>query len=1453
MAADVWTHSGGNLEYAGDFNWWMSFTANASKIAGTSVLGFCFCANLLLLCGYLISRLSLSTIPAGVRSVSLRGSLAFQEALLPVALLSLLSVCGSIDFCTAARVSFDACVQLLSSRLVVTPSLSSVVVCFDGCLAARVAFDTCVQAVANFAASCWAGLLLCSEPLLDIGTLTFTWFLVISCGLCCVLLLITRVAGSLWYPKKIMQCNEMNSLGILSPYVLLVSASWASEFARAFSHACVNTVFWWPLHALCKNFCGFFMQLPAWLASGRACFPCTGSLLLWFCMLLAVVWTLRPVLVHRAAFHWAFAALCRRLRRPHRSPSCGRRLVLWTPVLQMSGLVVVAARTASRTRLPERRHLPRRSLARIICTCVVFMLWWCLVLRPLPCAKRHVRGSVDPLLGGGKSAQKQLQQLAATVNRLVNAVRDLQHQQSGSPNPRRPRKPKPKALSRPAPSSPSLGHQPPASCLWDRLQVLFTIADASGVVPSDEAIRTTMRQMLTATPAETVSTSRVTAPNPSPDKPPKGSAKAKACPKSAPKKPGSAPKPPKPDREKPSFAQLLKGSGPSKSERKPPKPQLVQQGWDAKCCFVSVKALHSLPDESAPLVVVVHALEELQELRDWAAASKPTRPVSCVDFASTDCSEGAEFHDVLVRQSNSPAIMSRRAVLHSITSQAPKPNSLKPKAEFQDKKGPEDAKLPETAVLRLTFAKEYADPTRYEDALKRPQALPSLLMPSIAVKILRTFAVATYEGEITCLVSIRASDMEIFFKQKLCPGGFVAPQRSSKSTVLWISRDPKQSPGQYLASARKAAEDTPSAYLAYRPGGRANLGIRAATPPKGVAGTIAPRWTLAGAPKTWIPEDVQTWLQAHGFKDAQQIQRATAESWFFRAWPDDGAGTAVYASGLVVAPAAVKPQSRPKANATAAPVWGARPLKGNAETASKAPPLSTAAKTQTQPDQAEVAATAMDTPDADVRDRSRSPAAGRNKPNHEPKPAATESVQQPGPRPALPHGRFYTPVECGGEGDCAYTSIARAMAMHSDSKPDEKDLKPQGKLQGYLRCEAAKYIRENPSVFENLDPTADGTPDELASKVAKSGTWADSIALFALAHKIGVQLRIWAFDVEQHAWVLYLVGPEPPEEPAPKSRKKKKDSLKVIWLKLEDQHYQWLKPVGQDWRMETALPQHVVKVDMTGRGLSSQLCGAGARSKASGRSCARLLGLAALSKSSGSGGSAACRRLLGLKAATTRDGASSAAQALGLPKPSKRGATSSCSEAPTLPEEASVFEKYRVGDLYICKCGWRPPVKGLTNAQIAFRARQHWRHCAGKLPPSAASQQVRQRVARAAWCNPALKRAEAENRYRAWYKKLKGKWLDAACTPCFEDPHAISLPKRGIISYQYRCTRCSNVKSLGDTQRWPCRCRDKAKGVTYKSWAVKIKGPEKALSLMSRINETARRFRAKVKQRQAES
>ena len=104
----VWTHSGGSLEYGGDFNWWMSFTAVASKIAGTSVLGVCLCATLLLVCGYLINRLSLWTIPSGARSVPLRGPIAFLEALLLLALLSLLSVCASFDFCTAARVSFEA-------------------------------------------------------------------------------------------------------------------------------------------------------------------------------------------------------------------------------------------------------------------------------------------------------------------------------------------------------------------------------------------------------------------------------------------------------------------------------------------------------------------------------------------------------------------------------------------------------------------------------------------------------------------------------------------------------------------------------------------------------------------------------------------------------------------------------------------------------------------------------------------------------------------------------------------------------------------------------------------------------------------------------------------------------------------------------------------------------------------------------------------------------------------------------------------------------------------------------------------------------------------------------------------------------------------------------------------------------------------------------------------------
>ena len=325
------------------------------------------------------------------------------------------------------------------------------------------------------------------------------------------------------------------------------------------------------------------------------------------------------------------------------------------------------------------------------------------------------------------------------------------------------------------------------------------------------------------------------------------------------------------------------------------------------------------------------------------------------------------------------------------------------------------------------------------------------------------------------------------------------------------------------------------------------------------------------------------------------------------------------------------------------------------------------------------------------------------------------------------------------------------------------------------------------------------------------------------------------------------MGPDPPKSP-PSKRLKDEGSPPVIWLKLEDRHYQRLKPVGKDWRLEEAVPEHAVRVEAGDFG--PQLSGAGRTVTASSRalpkssasvrtqavsdsSCARLLGLhkvAPSTKGPASVATSGCRKLLGLQAAGSQDRQSTAGEALGLHKPNKLQLTH---------VEHAPHDNYQAGELYVCRCGWKPP-SGLTNAQRGYSARRHWRHCVGAPPPRAASQNVRQRVARKGWCNPVVKRLQAQARYLAWYKKLKGKWLDATCEGDPEAPETHSF--RAVVTHVYRCRRCSKVSSLSELRRFPCSKRNKSKGVTVANWISKWQGVEKALAHQDQTRSATRKF-----------
>ena len=201
--------------------------------------------------------------------------------------------------------------------------------------------------------------------------------------------------------------------------------------------------------------------------------------------------------------------------------------------------------------------------------------------------------------------------------------------------------------------------------------------------------------------------------------------------------------------------------------------------------------------------------------------------------------------------------------------------------------------------------------------------------------------------------------------------------------------------------------------------------------------------------------------------------------------------------------------------------------------------------------------------DAKTRERTRSP------------PPSKEASSQPAlPRPAMPHAASFSPLETGGEGDCAYTSVATGLAQMSGTDATEADLKPGGRLQGYLRCEAAKWIRGHPDLYGGSEAAA-----RFATRVATTGVWADTPSLYALARALKVQLRVYSFAPTANLWKLYIIGDVPTPNKGRDGKAKKGSQPSVLWLEHADQHYRWLKPKGPDTVLDKAVTSTATTVD----------------------------------------------------------------------------------------------------------------------------------------------------------------------------------------------------------------------------------------------------------------------------------
>ena len=146
-------------------------------------------------------------------------------------------------------------------------------------------------------------------------------------------------------------------------------------------------------------------------------------------------------------------------------------------------------------------------------------------------------------------------------------------------------------------------------------------------------------------------------------------------------------------------------------------------------------------------------------------------------------------------------------------------------------------------------------------------------------------------------------------------------------------------------------------------------------------------------------------------------------------------------------------------------------------------------------------------------------------------------------REAVPFAPFYDVVENEVKGDCFYIPVSQGLASLSTSEKvaSAKDQAAGGRMQSAVRLAGVKAAKEG----QIVDPGR--SRSELLDLVGTSGQPTYSTCVRLVAAGVKADIEIWAKG-SKGEWSLF--GREPGA-----GRKSKE-----IWLKLEDEHYEWLKP-----------------------------------------------------------------------------------------------------------------------------------------------------------------------------------------------------------------------------------------------------------------------------------------------------
>jgi hypothetical protein len=873
--------------------------------------------------------------------------------------------------------------------------------------------------------------------------------------------------------------------------------------------------------------------------------------------------------------------------------------------------------------------------------------------------------------------------------------------------------------------------------------------------------------------------------------------------------------PPIPKQKPASWAALFKKpASPAPATRPAPLqpggavPSLWEQAWT--CKVTGIKGLAEHPADS-PVVVAVRSEAGWQEAELRATSRLAGTTVVWVTAAADGPGTACR---VMVRTAKGPVLATARVV--KFGDAAPEQVQWQPDAAIDDSKA-EEVSL---ATLRLTVVKEFCDDKLYVSTKAEPHLMTSMLLPAEArQKVLRTKAIAVYDGDIACLLSVRADVKQSLLDAATVSGVVVSDhkslaERGGDARPSWLPRPADASPADYWKLATDAATQAKGS-MAYRPGGRNCLGVHGDVARESV---LPPRRAMTGAPKHWYRADVVTWAEARGYSLISAVSQRADAAWSFRGWPPakaDGAKVISFSSGIVLAPDQRGKAKTQKLVATARPSFGSREDKPKAEVK---PPVADKPKVDDKPKGVEGPSVAQ--------------------PVQAGKASAAQNLN-----PFMPHRELFEIRDCGGQGDCGYTSIAASLSEAAGGRSTAKDLKPGGKLQTELRISAAKEIKAHPERYPAALPSADA----LAKEVVKNGVYADSMSLMALARACRLELRIFAKG--ESGWDLYVLRPC-------------KKPSNVTWLVLEDCHYRWCRPKG---RIKEEVQRGAVVCDDAGG--AKDVCETVAFKTASAPAVVDVPAPGGATKrglspdeGEESGGKKNKAALSGEVLATLQTpldgGGGDGTASVGSNRGSSNDSMSSrrardllgIQPAADTDSDENFDEEYHGGEVFRCpKCQWAPAT-GLKEEKRRV-ANRHWQRCTGTKPPKLSKQTLRDLRQRSSckkrrWAPAEARAAEASKKFAELLESLPVEAAVAACQSGFDTPST-----RSDGALMFTCSRCFRCAVISKMRSLPCKAR--SEDMSNVRWQVLVRGSSslarqrakqlpRAVELMRAVRKTSK-------------